>query len=58
LSYDSDVETSASGLGVSMVHGFVHQSGGSVELTSTPGRGACVALYLPASDLAIQANVE
>ena len=37
-----------SGLGLSMVYGFVKQSGGHVRLESTPGRGTTVRLYLPA----------
>ncbi len=37
------------GLGLSMVHGFVHQSDGTVMLDSTPGRGTVVRLYLPRS---------
>jgi PAS domain S-box-containing protein len=36
-----------SGLGLSMVYGFVKQSGGGVEITSEPGRGSTVRLYLP-----------
>jgi PAS domain S-box-containing protein len=39
-----------SGLGLSMVYGFVKQSGGHVELDSEPNRGTRVALYLPAAD--------
>ncbi|UYN97510.1 MAG: PAS-domain containing protein [Enhydrobacter sp.] len=35
------------GLGLSMVHGFVHQSGGVVRLESTRGRGTTVRLFLP-----------
>ncbi|WP_244876959.1 GAF domain-containing hybrid sensor histidine kinase/response regulator [Acidocella facilis] len=35
------------GLGLSMVHGFVRQSGGHVEIHSTPGLGTMVLLYLP-----------
>jgi PAS domain S-box-containing protein len=37
-----------SGLGLSQVYGFVTQSGGHVELSSAPGRGTTVTLYLPA----------
>ena len=37
------------GLGLSQVHGFSHQSGGSVTIDSTPGRGTLVTLYLPRS---------
>ncbi|MBT6429382.1 MAG: PAS domain S-box protein, partial [Rhodospirillaceae bacterium] len=36
-----------SGLGLSMVHGFVNQSGGHVELSSVEGSGTSLRLYLP-----------
>jgi signal transduction histidine kinase len=39
------------GLGLSQVHGFVHQSGGAVEIESTVGRGTCVRIYLPKKKL-------
>ncbi|QIB51775.1 PAS domain-containing sensor histidine kinase [Pseudomonas sp. OIL-1] len=35
------------GLGLSMIYGFAKQSGGQVRLTSTPGAGTQVAIYLP-----------
>jgi PAS domain S-box-containing protein len=38
------------GLGLSMVYGFVKQSGGHVRIISTPGRGTCVRIYLPRTD--------
>ncbi|NQV81092.1 MAG: response regulator, partial [Alphaproteobacteria bacterium] len=38
------------GLGLSMTHGFVTQSGGQVEIDSQPGRGTTVRLYLPRAD--------
>jgi signal transduction histidine kinase len=38
-----------SGLGLSVVYGFVKQSGGAVHISSTPGRGTTVTLLLPAS---------
>lgn len=38
---------SGSGLGLSMVYGFARQSGGSLRLSSVPGRGTEVVLLLP-----------
>ena len=35
------------GLGLSMVHGFVHQSGGTLRLSSTPGAGTTVQMLFP-----------
>ncbi|MBU4436194.1 MAG: response regulator, partial [Alphaproteobacteria bacterium] len=35
------------GLGLSQVYGFARQTGGSVEIDSRPGQGACVAMLLP-----------
>lgn len=37
-----------SGLGLSMVQGFAHQSNGLANIRSTPGQGTIVELYLPA----------
>ncbi|MEE4483146.1 ATP-binding protein [Serratia ficaria] len=38
---------SGSGLGLSMVYGFVRQSGGRVQIESRPGEGTLVRLQLP-----------
>ena len=35
------------GLGLSMIYGFVRQSGGQVRIYSEPGQGAMICLYLP-----------
>jgi signal transduction histidine kinase len=35
------------GLGLSMVHGFVRQSGGQVQVRSAPGEGTAICLLLP-----------
>ena len=37
------------GLGLSMVHGLAAQSGGTLRLTSEPGAGTAVELWLPAT---------
>ncbi|MEX2615933.1 MAG: PAS domain-containing protein [Alphaproteobacteria bacterium] len=39
-----------SGLGMSMVYGFVKQSDGHVTIDSTPGNGTVIRLYLPQTD--------
>ncbi len=35
------------GLGLSQAHGFAHQAGGTVKITSTLGHGTTVTIYLP-----------
>ena len=43
------------GLGLSMVHGFIVQSEGHINLDSTPGEGTTVDLWLPSSESAKKA---
>jgi PAS domain S-box-containing protein len=38
------------GLGLSMIYGFARQSGGSVQIQSSPGKGTVVRLCLPVAD--------
>ena len=45
-----------SGLGLSMVYGFVSQSGGYIRLLSDVGKGTSVRLYFPRSSKRLQAE--
>ena len=45
-----------SGLGLSMVYGFLKQSGGHLAIESRPGRGTCVELLLPTAPSGEETN--
>ncbi len=49
---------SGSGLGLSMVYGFVQQSRGCLQIRSTPGQGTTIDLYFPQADLPQDASPE
>ena len=47
-------EGRGTGLGLSMVHGFVTQYGGAVDIRSMPGAGTAVLLYLPCDEATLE----
>ena len=50
--FTTKVVGQGSGLGLSMVYGFTRQSGGYLDISSQPGGGTTVTLYLPRSHAA------
>jgi signal transduction histidine kinase/ActR/RegA family two-component response regulator len=47
-----------SGLGLSMVQGFAHQSGGGVRIESLQGEGTVVDLWLPVHSMTLATTIE
>ena len=45
------------GLGLSQIFGFAHQSGGEVGIESTVGKGTSVSIYLPRTEVAASVRV-
>ena len=45
--YTTKAVGKGTGLGLSQVRGFAHQSDGEIRVTSAPGQGAVLTLYLP-----------
>ena len=51
-------EGAGTGLGLATVHGIVTDSGGTVEIDSTPGQGTVVRIWLPATEQGSQPVAE
>lgn len=49
--YTTKTAGAGSGLGLSMVYGFVQQSNGAISVDTAPGRGASFTILLPGGDL-------
>ena len=48
--YTTKSSGQGTGLGLSMLYGFVRQSGGQVQVNSRPGQGTAMSLYFPRFD--------
>ncbi|MBK8906646.1 MAG: PAS-domain containing protein [Rhodospirillales bacterium] len=54
--FSTKQEQGGSGLGLSMVYGFVQESGGAIRIESASGRGTTIVMLLPRGDVGADAE--
>jgi PAS domain S-box-containing protein len=54
--YSTKPKGEGTGLGLATVYGIVTQSGGTIEIDSTPGAGTTIQVLLPATDVEAERN--
>ena len=56
--FTTKVESRGSGLGLASAHGFISQSGGSIQVRSKPGEGSTLTILLPVYEMGAPSEYE